>query len=92
MSDIDDYLAVEYHRMHDGEPIEAASRRIEPLLSAWRHVTLARASDPSLYPGPVWADASDASVARRVIGYLLEMGWDPPSTQQIADALARRSS
>jgi hypothetical protein len=89
MSDID-YLSAWFYG--DGaDAIETAEIRVGVILDAWQEVALVRAARGlPQYPG--WEDLSPAAIARKVIGYLLDAGWKPPSAEEIAAAVEKHGT
>lgn len=83
MSRVDNYLAA--HEYAEGtDPITAAEGQAVILLNirrvAAQRIALGRA------PLPAWVDVSHQAVARKLIGWMLDAGWSPPSNDDIADA------
>jgi len=51
-------------------------------------VLTARATNPAAFANlPAVADDSSEAFARRILGQLLDMGWKPPTTQALDDAV-----
>ncbi|WP_262015646.1 hypothetical protein [Micromonospora sp. Mcm103] len=58
-------------------PIEWAVRLARAQLEVQAEVLGSRATDPDAYPGYLLPLTDDA-VARRIVGELLNAGWNPP--------------
>jgi hypothetical protein len=80
MDDINILAKVAYGNGQD--PIDWAITLAATQLNARREIEKARATDPAAYPG-YRLDLDDWSVARRIVGELLDAGWTPP---QLPDA------
>jgi hypothetical protein len=75
VSDIAYTAQVQYE--HGVDPIDWAIEQTRITIDAREFVREARATNPALVPwyGP---DLSDEALARRVVGHLLDAGWEPP--------------
>ncbi|TAK32284.1 MAG: hypothetical protein EPO40_02875 [Myxococcaceae bacterium] len=73
-----DYLAASAHASGK-DPIDWAVLIVGNLLTA--RATCTGRAERGLPPLPCWPDTSDAAVARKVVGFLLDAGWTPPSTE-----------
>lgn len=61
------------------DPIDTARVAVEVILDA--RDTLKRREDngiPRMLPG--WDDLTNATVANKVVGHLLDLGWTPPGS------------
>jgi hypothetical protein len=83
--DIDYLTACSYASGMD--PIQAAEERIATLLDV-ATVVAGRAAR-GLPPLPAWPDASPEAIARKVLGLLLDAGWQPPSDETVQAAGAK---
>ncbi|MFE6304998.1 hypothetical protein [Nocardiopsis sp. NPDC057823] len=76
MSRVDDELALAaYDRGED--PIEHAVRRAAIEIEVADVVTVGRLTDPAACPG-YGATPTSESIARRIVGRMLDIGWEPP--------------
>lgn len=73
-------FAAQYAYDHGDDPLNYAVFLVQTAIEARDLVVEARSRDPKLCPF-YGHDTSDAAVAHRVIGCLLDAGWTPPNTE-----------
>lgn len=83
MSDDIDYLTASMYESGE-DPIAVAESRIAMLVEVYQVVLQRKAN--GLAPLPAWQEVSDAAVARKIVGMLLDAGWRPPSDEVVAAA------
>lgn len=88
MSDIDTLAAAAYANGDD--PTEWAIRLITNLLVA--RDTARHREQAGLPALPAWQQHSDDTVARKILGWLLDAGWHAPSAQDMAAAAERSNA
>jgi hypothetical protein len=65
-------------------PIDVAEGSIVTLLTVHTNLLLRAAAGRK--PLPAWQDLSFAALARKIVGELLDAGWEPPSDEDIRAA------
>jgi len=77
MSDIGALARMAYE--HGENPLDYAERQLEILITVHLMVMAARSEDVASFPGYP-ADLGFASLARRILGDLLDAGWTMPGS------------
>lgn len=74
-SDISDLARISYEAGID--PVDYAECEIETLIKAHARIAASRAAAPDVFPAyPI--DLTIAALVRRILGNLLDAGWQPP--------------
>lgn len=82
--DLDYLTACRYANGDD--PLTVAEEQAVMLLDVRHHLLHERELKNRLPRLPAWPDLSDAAVARKFVGWLLDAGWTPPSPETVAAA------
>lgn len=69
------------------DPIDLAIDVAAVHIEITQAVAAGRAENPAQFPGVAW-EPTVPSLARRIVGALLDAGWTPPTQQDIAAARA----
>lgn len=86
MSDDIEYLTAAMYAAGK-DAITVAESRTATLIEVYRNLLQRQAN--GLPPLPAWQEVSDDAAARKIIGTLLDAGWQPPSDDTVAAAAER---
>lgn len=89
MSDSIDYLGALAYQHDSSDPTAAAVARLSIFVVARDRVTEARKTDPSAFPNGTWSDLGAEALAAKLVGQLLDLGWEPPSLAEMQTAIGR---
>lgn len=89
MSDSIDYLGALAYQRNPTDPVSVAVGRLAIFVTARDRIADARKANPQAFPLGTWNDLGAEALAAKLLGQLLDLGWEPPSADHVQTAVAR---